>query len=164
MAAERHRGTTDVRVERAVTVARPAEELYAFWRRMENLARFVVGVESIRPLGGDRYRWTTMTSDGRRLEWDAEIMDDSEGKGFAWAALPDSEVAAWGAVRFLPAPGGRGTEVILHQRFEPPSSTRVSEWFWNLFGRDPGSEVQRNLRRFQQLVEAGEIATAGEGR
>lgn len=155
-----HRGTTDVRVERAVTVARPAAELYAFWRKMENVARFVPGVEAVHPLSDSRYRWTTVTSDGRRIDWEAEILEEVEGQRLSWSSLPDAEVTAWGSVRFSPAPGGRGTEVVLDLRYEPPASTRVSEWFWNLFGSDPGGEVQKNLRHFQQLVETGEIARA----
>lgn len=158
MAGGRHRGTTDVRVERGVTVARPAEELYAYWRRMENLPSFLAGVEAVRPLGGGRYRWTTVTSDGRRLDWEAEILEDTPGRSLSWASVPGSEVSAWGSVRFAPAPGGRGTEVLLDLRFEPPASASLTEWFWNLFGADPGAEVQQSLRRFQQLMEAGEIA------
>lgn len=160
MAIGLHRGTTDVRVVRAVTVARPAGELYDFWRKMENLARFMTGVEASRPAGDRRYRFTTVTSDGRRIDWDAEILEEAEGRSLSWASVPDAEVSSWGSVRFVPAPGGRGTEVILDLRFEPPASTRVSEWFWNLFGSDPGGEVQQSLRRFQQLIETGEIARA----
>lgn len=158
MPAGRHRGTTDVRVERAVTVARPPQELYAFWRTMENLSRFMSGVEAVRPLSERRYRWTTVSSDGRRVDWEGEILQEEEGRLLSWTSAPDAEVSTWGVVRFFPAPGDRGTEVILDVRYEPPASTRVSEWFWNLFGTDPGEEVQQTLRRFQQLIEAGEIA------
>lgn len=161
----KHLGTTDITVERAATVNRNAAEVYRFWRELDNLPRFMEGVESIRQLDTGRHRWTAESSDGRRLEWETEILDDEPGRLLSWASRPDSEIAAWGSVRFVPAPGDRGTEVHLAERFQPPVSQRVSEWFWNLFGENPGVRLQEDLRRFQQLMETGElISTEGQPR
>ena len=39
-----------LRVEQTVRIARPAEELYRFWRNLENLPRFMDHLESVRVL------------------------------------------------------------------------------------------------------------------
>ncbi|MBE0596480.1 MAG: SRPBCC family protein [Desulfuromonadales bacterium] len=155
----KHLGTTDYTVERAVTIDCTAAELYRFWRELENLPRFMAGIESIRPLEEGRYLWAAESSDGRRLEWVTEILEAEPERLISWASVRGSELSAWGSVRFHPAPGERGTEVHLAERFQPPLSLTLGEWFWNLFGEDPGVRLQEDLRRLQQLLESGELVS-----
>lgn len=162
MAGSRHLGTTDIIVERAVTVARPANELYRFWRALENLPSFMEEIEAVRPLEGGKYRWMGHSSTGSPLDWVVEILEEEPGRLLSWASAPGEETAAWGSVRFSSAPGGRGTEVHLALQVQPPASRGLAEWFWNLFGGSPGEQVQSDLRRFQRLMETGEIVRAGE--
>ena len=44
-------------VTKSITVARPRNEVYAFWRDFENLPRFMQNVESVENLGGGRSHW-----------------------------------------------------------------------------------------------------------
>jgi uncharacterized membrane protein len=158
--SSKHRGSTDVRVERDITVGRTAEDLFAFWRNLENLPLFMGSVDRVEILDDTRSLWTTTTSDGRPLSWEAEILEEQEPHSISWASVKGSDVETWGSVHFAPAPGDRGTEVRLVIRFIPPSSERVSEWFWNLFGEEPADQLRNDLRRFKQLMELGEIVRA----
>ncbi len=155
-----HKGTTDVRVERDITIDRPADELYGYWRKLENLPTFMGSIDEIEVVDEKRSIWKTTTSDGQPLHWDADIIEDVEGESLGWASVKGAEVETYGSVHFTPAPGGRGTEVRLIVRFIPPPSARISEWFWNIFGKEPGDQLRDDLRRFKQLMELGEIVKA----
>jgi uncharacterized membrane protein len=63
-----------------------------------------------------------------------------------------------GAVRFRPAPGGRGTEVRLGVEYDPPGSA-IGHSIAILFGSATEYRVEEDLRRLKQLLEAGETAT-----
>ncbi len=156
----KHKGTTDVRVERDITVERPAEELFAFWRKLENLPLFMGSVDAVEWIDETRTLWKATTSDGKPLSWEAEILEEKANESIAWTSVKGSEVETSGSVHFTPAPGGRGTEVRLIVRFIPPPSERVIEWFWNLFGEEPAEQMRNDLRRFKQLMELGEIVRA----
>jgi uncharacterized membrane protein len=56
-------------------------------------------------------------------------------------------------VRFVPAPGDRGTEVHVELSSELPGG-RVAGRMGKLLARE---QVANNLRRLKQLLEAGEI-------
>jgi hypothetical protein len=65
-------------------------------------------------------------------------------------------VANAGVVRFVRAPGGRGTEVHVDLRYEPPAG-RVGQLVAKLFGEEPNQQVEGDLRRFKQVLEIGEV-------
>ena len=56
-------------------------------------------------------------------------------------------------------PTSRGTEVKVLLRYDPPGGA-LGAAIAKLFGEDPEHQVKEELRRFKQIVETGEIATA----
>ena len=75
----------------------------------------------------------------------------------AWRSLSPSDLPHEGEVSFADAPGGRGTEVRVRLRWGPPGG-RIGSGLLKLLGRDPESLVAEDLRRFRQVLEAGEVA------
>jgi uncharacterized membrane protein len=150
----------DVSVEVAATIARPADEVYAFWRRLENLPLFMDRIVSVTERGGGQSTWIARGPAGETWEWDAEILEDRPGELLAWRSLPGSDVHHSGAVRFLAAPTGRGTEVRVSIEFLPPGGV-VSRAVARLLRRLPEHEVAEDLRRLKQVLEAGETPIAG---
>ena len=147
-----------IRVERAVTIARPREELYRFWRNLENLPDFMEHLESVQAAGGGRSRWAAKGPLGRRVEWEAEIVNERENELLAWRTVPGSDVDHAGSVLFRDAPGGRGTEVRVVMEYRPPAG-KLGAAVAGLAGEDPDRQVREDLRRFKQRMEAGEVAT-----
>ncbi|HSG38940.1 MAG TPA: SRPBCC family protein, partial [Thermoanaerobaculia bacterium] len=98
-------------IETALTINKPKSELYAFWRRFENLPQFMRHVEEVTDLGEGRSHWVGKSPLGFKVEWDAEIVDEREGEFISWRSLPGSEIHNTGTVRFEDAPQGRGTVV-----------------------------------------------------
>ncbi|HEX4925000.1 MAG TPA: SRPBCC family protein, partial [Bdellovibrionales bacterium] len=102
---------TGFKIERAVTILQPPELLYAFWRNLENLPRFMRHLESVTLIDDTRSLWVTRGPAGATVEWEAEIIGEHPDQMIAWKSLEGSDVAIAGSVWFRPAPGGRGTEV-----------------------------------------------------
>src|SRR5262245_61699664 len=73
-----------VKVEHAVAVRRSAEDLYRFWRSLENLPTFMKNLESVRVLNDGRSHWVVRAPGGKRVEWDAEIHNEIENELLAW--------------------------------------------------------------------------------
>jgi uncharacterized membrane protein len=148
------------RVVRSVTVAdKSPDELFAFWRDFENLPRIMKHVERVEVLDDRRSRWVVRAPAGRTVEWEAEVYNEIPGQLIAWRTLHDADVANAGSVRFRQAPGGRGTEVCVELEYAPPGG-KVGAAVARLFGEHPELQVREDLRRFKQLMEAGELAVS----
>lgn len=147
-----------IHVEKAVTINRPMEELYRFWRDFENLPRFMHHLKSVTVSDERHSHWVATAPAGASVEWDAEITADRENEQIAWRSLEGSEVPNSGQVRFVPAPGGRGTEVRVSLDYAPPAGL-LGATFARLFGEEPSQQVEKDLLRFKNLMEAGEIPT-----
>ncbi len=146
----------DVSVERAITVNRPVEDVYAFWKDYANLPRFMRHLESVETLGEQHTRWTAKGPAGTTVSWDAETIVDREHEWIAWRSLENADIDNRGSVRFSPAPGDRGTEVRVHLQYSPPAGRLGRGIAW-MFGEEPGQQIHEDLRRFKQLMETGEV-------
>ncbi len=155
-------GARGVNVEEVVTIGRPAAELYRFWRNFEQLPRFMEYLESVRQIDHRRSHWIAKAPAGRRVEWDAEIINEIPDELIGWRTLDGADVISAGSVRFVGAPGGRGTQVRVRMQYDPPGGKLGSAIAW-MFGKEPSQTVREALRHFKQLMEAGEIpTTAGQ--
>lgn len=147
-----------IRVEKSVTINKSPEELYRFWRRFENLPRFMNHLESVTTTAGGRSHWVAKAPAGTTVEWDAEVYNEKENELIAWRSLDAADVDNAGSVRFEPATGGRGTTVRVTLRYDPPGGT-LGSIVARLFGENPEQQIEEDLRRFKQVMETGEIAT-----
>lgn len=145
-----------IKVEKSVTVDRPAEEIYRFWRNFENLPRILDHLKAVRSIDERRSHWVAKGPPGMEVEWDAEITDDLDGRRIAWRSLAGSDVFTHGYAAFEPAPDGRGTEVRVSLEFQPPGG-KAGEAMASLFGQDPGKRIEEDLRTFKRMLETGEI-------
>jgi uncharacterized membrane protein len=146
-----------VRVEEVVTINRSMNEVYRAWRDFERFPSFMRHLESVTVLDDRRSHWTAKAPAGMSVEWDAEIVQDREAEWLAWRSLPGSQIDNSGSVRFSAAPGARGTEVRVQLEYAPPAG-RLGRGIAFLFGEEPEQQIREDLRRFKQLLEAGEIA------
>jgi uncharacterized membrane protein len=147
------RGT---KVEKSVTISRPASELYSFWRNFENLPRFMNHLESVR-VTGDRSHWVAKAPAGTTVEWDAEVYNEKENELIAWRTLEGSQVSSAGSVRFESEPHG-GTVVRVSLKYDPPGG-KLGSLVARLFGENPEQQIEEDLGRFKQLMETGNAST-----
>jgi uncharacterized membrane protein len=145
-----------VHVTEVITINRPRHEVYGFWHNFENLPRFMAHLESVKVLDERTSRWKAKAPAGATVEWEAETIEDRPNELITWRSLPDASVPNSGSVRFKDAPGGRGTEVLVELRYQPPGG-KLGALVAKLFGEEPEQQVKGDLRRFKQVMEIGEI-------
>ena len=141
----------------AVTIGRTPQELYDYWRDVANLPRFVENLQSIERIDDQRSRWTVKAPAGKTVSWVSVITDDQPGRSISWQSEPGADVPNSGRVEFIDA-GARGTVVRAVIAYEAPAGI-VGKLVAKMFQREPRIQSRRDLRRFKQLMEAGEIAT-----
>jgi uncharacterized membrane protein len=156
-------GSGGVRVEASTTIYRPAQEIYTYWRQFDNLPRFMSHLQEVRDLGNGRSVWTATGPLGVPVSWTAELINDIAPELISWRSVEDSDVVTAGSVRFKSAPGDHGTEVRVKLQYDPPAGKVGATVAW-LFGEDPETQIEEDLRRFKQLIETGEISTGERNR
>jgi uncharacterized membrane protein len=157
-ATKMHPRTGEFHAQASFAINCTPEEAYMFWHNFENLPRFMRHVESVRLLSDGRLEWTAIGPMGTRVHWKAEITEDLQNRRIAWRSVPGSDFHNRGYVEFRPAPGNRGTIVTASIEYEPPAGA-LGRAAAAIFGKDPEFAIREDLRRFKQLIEAGEIPT-----
>ena len=140
-------------------INREPDEVYTFWRSFENLPRFMRHLESVEDLGDGRSHWVAKGPAGTTVEWDATIVADDPGRVITWRSLENSDVDNAGAVRFEPAPGGRGTILKVNFEYNPIGGV-LGAGIAKLFGEEPNQQLHDDLRRFKQVMEVGEVVVS----
>ena len=124
-------------VGRTVTINRPRNEIYAYWRDFRNLARFVENVRDV-SVEGDLTRWTIYGPLGRdvslkssdhrrpreradRLALDREFRGRHRGQGHVSRGSRRPRHRGRGAYRLRPACGELGRWIAKHSRRSRPS-------------------------------------------
>ncbi len=146
-----------VRVEEAITINRSPQALYDYWRDHANLPRFMPYITAVTSPDGTHSHWTLETPVGAEIRWEAEILTDEPGRLISWAST-GGQMATAGSVRFTAAPGDRGTEVRLNQKYDPPGG-KLGAGLASLVGLGPESLSRETLRNLKRLMEAGELPT-----
>ncbi|MBD2508354.1 SRPBCC family protein [Nostoc muscorum FACHB-395] len=147
-----------IKVEKTVTINKPADELYRYWHNFENLPTFMKHLKSVNVYNEKRSHWIANAPLGNSVEWDADILEDRQNEFISWASVEGADVDNSGFVRFKKAPGDRGTEVKVVLEYNPPGGT-LGATVAKLFGEEPEQQIGDELRRFKMLMETGEIAT-----
>jgi len=155
-------GDADTLIGRTVTIDRPRAELFAYWRDFANLATFMENVERVDVLDGNRSHWVVKGPNGN-YEWDSTITEEREGEFIAWTSEEGADVPNSGRVDFRDAQGGRGTIVTATILYDPPAGA-IGKLIAKMFQREPAIQARRDLRRFKQLMETGEIATGARNK
>jgi uncharacterized membrane protein len=143
-----------LKIEQFVVVERSAQELYEFWRQLDNLPTVMSQVRSVTPLDDRRSHWIINTLPGApSVEWDAEIINDVKNERIGWRTLPGAMVEHAGSVQFHPVDEGRGTRVTVTLQYDPPAGP-IGAAIAGLFGQDPRQKIAGDLERFKQTMES----------
>ena len=118
-----------------ITVNLRPEAVYDFCRELRNLPLFMKELDE---------------------EWTAEVTGEIPNREISWRGLEGGRMAVSGKLQFTTAPGGRGTVVSLLTDYSLPGG-KPREIVESLFGHDPRTLAQVNLRRLKALLETGEI-------
>ena len=142
----------------SVTIGRPRQQLYDEWHDFTRFPRFMENVQAVEKLEDRKSRWRIKAPGGSTVTLVTEIVEDVPGKQIGWKSTDESDISTTGEVLFKDAPGDRGTIVSLVQSYAPPGGT-LGKLAAKLLQREPGEQARRDLRRFKQLMETGEVST-----
>jgi uncharacterized membrane protein len=147
------REKSGVKVEKSVTVNRPPDVLYRQWRNLENLPRIMRHLESVK-VEGNKSHWKAKAPLGMNVEWEAEIINERPNELIAWQSIEGSEVDTAGSVHFRPTANGRGTELRVVLKYDPPAG-KVGATAARWLGEAPEQQVAEDLESFKQHMESG---------
>jgi uncharacterized membrane protein len=157
--ALRGKAGKDAPVIRTVAVMRPREELYDFWRDFTNLPKFMDNIRSVETLDETRSRWVIEAPAGTSVEFVSRITQDEPGKVIAWESEEGADVRNSGRIEFLDGPPAHGTLVRATISYDPPLGT-LGKLAAKVLQREPNVQARRDLRRFKQLMETGEVTSS----
>ncbi len=144
----------DFHVEKSISINSSPAELYGFWHNLENLTRFMEGLESVTSVGGNRSHWIAQGPGGKNVEWDAEIINQREDEMLAWRSLPGGDVETAGSVHFRPLSRKRGTMLSLSMKYNPPAG-KLGAHIASLLGEGLDDRLDEDLMTFKQVMETG---------
>ena len=146
------------KVERRITIRRSPEELYHFWRDLENLPRIMDNLKKVGQCDAQRSHWVVNGPLGTELEWDAEIYNHAD-EMIAWRSLPGGDLETAGSIHFKPSRHTGCTEVTLSMKFNPPAGKVAPNsrlvWRWSAAEarRRPGTlQAHRGIRGHDRVV------------
>lgn len=158
-AAAKHGKSDELeRFSRAVTINRNPSELYQYWRDFSNLPAIMDNIISVNVIDDDTSDWVAKGPGGHDVEWRSRVTEDVDGAFIAWKSEDDSDVFNEGRITFTAAQGNRGTIVTVMMAHNPPVGF-LGRIAGKILQREPEVQLRRDLRRFKQLMETGEIAT-----
>ena len=140
-------------VEHSVVVERPAQQVYEYWRKLDNLPQIMSHLDTVTMLDDRRSRWVAKAPLGTHVEWEAEIVNDKPGERIGWHSLPGATVDNAGSVQFESMPGGNSTRVHVALSYRPPAGP-LGAAVAKLFGEEPSQQIAEDLQKFKQSFEA----------
>jgi uncharacterized membrane protein len=144
------------KVEQSVHINRPANELYRFWRNLANLPEVMRHLKRVDTLDSQRSRWVADGALGKEVAWDAEIINERENEMIAWASLPASEIDTAGSVHFNARSDGRGTDVVVSIKYNPPGG-KIAAHVTNWLGAGLAEKLDEELHQFKKRMESGDF-------
>ncbi len=149
------------RFDGVISIDKPKREVFAFWRRLENLPRLFEHLDQVDQTDAVHSHWFAHGPMGKRIEWEAEIIGERPGELIAWRSIPGGDLDTAGSVHFDDQFGGHSTRVQLELKYDPPGG-KAGATIAKLFGTNFEAEAAEGLRRLKHLLETGEIATTAD--
>jgi uncharacterized membrane protein len=148
------------KMQRAIAINRPPNDLYQFWRSLDNLPRIMKHLDSVEVINDQMSHWVLKSMPGvPTIEWDAEIINDVKDQRIGWRSLQGADVNNTGSVEFKPTDDGKRTWLTVTLQYEPPAGqlgTAIAKWF----GEDPDTKLAQDLQRFKEQMETNVFSQA----
>src|SRR5688500_3994746 len=145
-------GAKGVHVREAITVNASPEELYTFWRRLEQLPSVMPHLERVEQIDFKLSRWTAKAFGQMPVTWTAEIINEVPFETIGWKTLPGETIQHAGSVVFKPVHGTNRTDVRVHLQYSPPGG-KAAAWFAALLGQDPAKLTREGLQALRKRFD-----------
>ncbi len=147
--------TRGLTIDQSITVHRPVEEVFRFWRDLSNLPRFLSQVQSIQVKDEKHSRWSVRTWFGGSMQWNAEIFKEKHNRLIAWKSEEKARIPNMGTVHFSPLKNGHessSTEVRITFAYQPPGAALGLALF-RLLGDSIAKQIGKDLHVLKDILE-----------
>ena len=111
----------NINIRTRLVVSRPRAEVYAFWRKLDNLPLFMKHLEKVTVLDDKLSEWTIKIPGGiGTLSWTSEIVKEKLNDFIGWQSQPGSAIEHAGKIDFRDAENG-GTEIHVLLTYHAPA-------------------------------------------
>jgi uncharacterized membrane protein len=139
-----------------VVIARPRQELYAFWRNFGNAPLFMERVDAVTEVDSLSSVWSVKDDSGNTVQWEMLVTEDDPDRLIAWSTSGHSPVSYSGRVEFQDAAGEAGTEVtsiVRHQAHPGVVETLIEAVAGAHPEQDPPLQSRGDLDRLKVYME-----------
>lgn len=154
--------TTDLqalRITERFIVDRPRDEVYSFWRNLENLPRFMKHLSSVVEMDSTNSKWSAnIPNDVLKISWNAEITREEQNSYIGWQSVEGSMIDNAGKVEFSDAMNGLGTELNIEINYFPPAGN-IGRGVAKLLNGVFEKMVREDITNFKHYVEGQEYQT-----
>jgi uncharacterized membrane protein len=155
---DRNNSQGNINVRSFITTNKPVNEVYNFWRKLDNLPNFMKHLESVTVLDEKHHMWKAkIPGDLGTIDWKSEIISEVQDEYIAWKSVPGSQIENAGTVEFKDA-GKFGTEVHIELSYYAPAGI-VGEALAKLLNPLLETMIHEDIKNFRKYLETGEIPT-----
>ena len=141
-------------IEASVTIQRPVEEVFRFYRDFKNLPRFLGDVMDIEQIGPATSRWAIQGPLGIRANWTMKVTEERTNELIRYETATSPLLRTYWEIHF--APGSEASETEVREVIKVPLG-RLGRAALALSGKFPAEEVASNLHRLKQVMETGRV-------
>lgn len=152
-----HSDVRAINITEDLVVNAPRDKVYAFWRNLSNLPKFMTHLKSVEELNAGVSLWTANTPGGLfDLEWNAEVTREEEGEYLGWQSLSGSMIDNAGKIEFRDALNGLGTEIHIEIEYFAPAGS-LGRGLASLFNGIFEKMILEDIRSFKTYVEEADF-------
>lgn len=146
--------TSNINIRTSVYVEKPRQEVYDFWRNLENLPLFMTHLKSVRNLSEDRSAWeANLPGNVGSVSWEAEIVNEDPGKVIGWKSIVGSDIDNAGKVEFMDSADGKGTVIQVVISYLPPTGGYLKSKIAGLLSPVFEKLVRNDINNFKRYIE-----------
>ncbi|HEY0677234.1 MAG TPA: SRPBCC family protein [Chitinophagaceae bacterium] len=152
---------TSVNIRTSMVVNKPRHEVYQFWRKLENLPRFMKHLLTVRELDAKRSHWEAVVPGNvATIKWDAEIVKEREGEFIGWQSVPNATIENAGKVEFRDIDNGQGTEIDVVISYRPPAG-QLGSGIAQFLNPVVEKLIKQDIMGFKDYIEGNYAAVQG---
>jgi uncharacterized membrane protein len=156
-----HSGSVNIRT--TMVVNKPKNEVYRFWRNLENLPLFMKHLKSVKEDDNKTSHWEALIPGNVGIvKWEANIVEDEENRKIAWRSTAESMIENAGKVVFEEALGGQGTKLDIIISYRPPAGD-IGKGIANMLNPMVEKYVREDVANFKTHIETKSTGTASMG-
>jgi len=141
-------------IEASVTIQRPIERVFGFYRDFKNLPSFLGDVMAIDQTGPVTSRWTVQGPLGIRAHWMIRVTEERTNRLIRYETVASPALRTRWEIHF--AQGSEAGETEVREVMKAPLG-KLGRAALALIRKFPAEEVSSNLRRLKQLMETGKV-------